>query len=145
MKRGEHVTFQSSRLSNLTCTQWLDTKAVLFLSTLLQPNSQTTVMRRVGHRYIRVSLPSSGKNDLKFMNGVDKHDKILSCFKYGALGHGTNKIWKRLFWHLVNICAANAWILFSETLQKERFKYYDNMAFRCELAKGLIGGYTCCK
>ena len=145
MKRGEHVTFQSSQLSNLMCTQWLDTKAVLFLSTLLQPNSQTTVMCRVGHRYIRVSTPRSGKNYSKFMTGVDKYDKILSCFKYGALGHGTNKIWKRLFWHLVNICAANAWILFSETSQKERSKYYDNMVFHCELAKGLIGGYTCHK
>ena len=97
MKRGEHVTFQSSQLSNLTCTQWLDTKTVLFLSTLLQPNSQTTVMHHVGHRYIRVSTPSSGKNYSKFMNGVDKHDKILSCFKYGSLGHGTNKIWKDYF------------------------------------------------
>ena len=142
MGRGEHVTFQSSRLSNLSCTQWVDTKAVLFLSTLSQPNSQTTVMRRVGHRYIRVSTPSSAKNYLLYMNGVDKHDKILSCFKYGALGHGTNKVWKHLFWHLMNICAANAWILFSETSQKEISKYYDNMAFRCELAKGLISGYT---
>ena len=142
IERGHHVTFQSSRLSNLCCTQWIDTKPVLFLSTLSQPKSQTTVMCHVGHRYIGVSTPSAAKNYSKFMNGIDKHDKILSCFKYGALGHGSNKVWKRLFWHLVNICAANAWILFAETSQKEKSKYYDNMAFRCELAKGLIGGYT---
>ena len=142
LDRGEYVTHQSAILSNLTCTLWQDTKDVRFLSTLSNPKSHTKVMHRVGHRYIQVTTPSCAKNYSNFMNGVDKHDKILSCFKYGALGHGSNKVWKHLFWHLVNMSCANAWILYSKTSTRQRSKYYDNMSFRIELAKGLIAGYS---
>ena len=113
-----------------------------FLSTLSHPSAHIKIMHTVGHRYIQVSTPSSAKNYSNSMNGVAKHVKILSCFKSGALGHKSNKFWKWIFWHLVNMCAANAWILFSETSQGQRLKYYDNMSFHCELAKDLIDGYT---
>lgn len=142
LARGESVTFQSSRLSNLTCTVWKDTKEVRFISTLNRPDITTKCLRRVGNRRIEVQTPSCAASYAKFYGSVDKYDRLCSHRVYGALGHGSNKVWKHLMWHFTNMAVANAWILFSKTSTRPKSKSYDHMAFRHELALQLIGGFS---
>ena len=142
LARGESITFQSSQLSNLTCTVWKDTKEVRFISTLNHPDISTKCLRRVGNRRIEVTTPSCAASYAHFYGAVDKYDRLCSHRVYGALGHGSNKIWKHLMFHFTNMAIANAWILFSETSTRPKPKYYDHMAFRHELATQLIGGYS---
>ena len=142
LARGESITFQTSRLSNLTCTVWKDTKEVRFISTLNHPDITTKCLRRVGNRRIEVTTPSCAASYAHFYGAVDKYDCLHSHHVYGALGHGSNKIWKHLMFHFTKMAIANAWILFSETSTRPKPKYYDHMAFRHELATQLIGGYS---
>ena len=142
LPRGESITFQSARLSNLTVTAWSDTKICCFLSTLNCPDIQTRCLRRVGNRRIEVTTPSSASSYGKFMGAVDNYDRLCSHRVYGALGHGSNKVWKHLLFHFTNMAIANAWILYSETSTRPKPKNYDHMAFRHELATQLIGGFS---
>ena len=142
--RCESITFQSSRLSNLTCTVWKDTKEVRFISTLNWPDIITKCVR-VGARRIEVNTPSCAASYAHFYSVVNKYDRHCLHHVSGALGHGSNKVWKHLMFHLTNMAVTNAWILFCETSTQPKPKYYDHMAFRYELATQLIGGFTSCK
>ena len=142
LPRGESITFQSTRLSNLMVTIWSDVKCVRFLSTLNRPDIQTKCIRRVGNRRIEVTTPSSGSSYGKYMGAVDNFDRLCSHRVYGALGHGSNKVWKHLLFHFTNMAIANAWILYSKISTRPKPKYYDHMAFRHELATQLIGGFS---
>ena len=142
LARGESITLQSARLSNLTVSLWSDTKYCRFLSTLNRPDIQTTCSRRVGNRRIEVTTPSSAASYGRYMGACDKFDRLCSHRVYGALGHGSNKVWKHLLFHFTNMAIANAWILYSETSTRPKPKYYDHMAFRHELATELIGGFS---
>ena len=145
LARGESITFQSSRLSNLTCTVWKDTKEVRFISTFNRPDIITKCIRRVGNRRIEVTTPSVAASYSNYYSAVDRYDRLCSHRVYGSLGHGSNKIWKHLMFHFTNMAIANAWILFSKTSTRPKSKNYDHMAFRHELATQLIGGYSCRK
>ena len=126
----------------MTCTVWKDTKEVRFISTLNRPDITTKCLRRVGARRIEVNTPSCAASYAQFYGAVDKYDKHCSHSVYGALGHGSNKVWKHIMFHLTNMAVANAWILFSKTSTRPKPKYYDHMAFRHELATQLIGGFS---
>ena len=141
-KEVNRWTFQSARLSNLTTTIWSDTRFVRFLSTLNRPDIETKCVRLVGSRRIEVTQPASACSYGKNYSAVDKFDRLCSHRVYGSLGHGSNKVWKHLLFHLTNMAIANAWILFCETSTRPRPKYYDHMAFRHELATELIGGFS---
>ena len=134
MTRGESITYQSGRLSNLTCTLWKDTKEVRFVSTVNQPHIITKCIRRVGARRIEVNTPSCAASYSRYYGAVDKYDRHCLHRVYGALGHSSNKVWKHLLFHFTNMAIANAWILFSETSTRPKRKYYDHLAFRHELA-----------
>ena len=140
--RGNSITFQSSRLANLTATVWQDTRDVRFLSTCNKPNVFTKCTRRVGSRRVEVTTPSSASSYHRYYGSVDSFDKILTKKLYGSLGHGSAKLWKHLLWHFTNMAIGNAWILFVETSTRDRSKYYDQMSFRHELATQLIGGFS---
>ena len=140
--RGESIVMQSSRLANLTATGWKDTRMVTFLSTLTNPQIITKCIRRVGSRRMEVPTPSSASSYSRYYGAVDAFDRLLSHKVYGALGHGSSKLWKHLLWHFVNLAIGNAWILYSLTATRDKSKYYDQMAFRHELATQLIGGFS---
>ena len=105
---GESIMFQSSHLSNLTCTVWKDTKEVRFISTLNHPDISTKCLRKVGNRRIEVTTPSCAASYAHFYGAVDKYDRLCSHSVYGALRHGSNKIWKHLMFHFTNMAIANA-------------------------------------
>ena len=97
--RGNSITFQSSRLANLTATVWQDTRDARFLSTCNKLNVFTKCTRRVGSRRVEVTTPSSASSYHRYYGSVDSFDKILTKRLYGSLGHGSAKFWKHLLWH----------------------------------------------
>ena len=134
MQWGESKSFQSKRLSNLTATVWQDTKDVRFLSTLNKPGIITKCTRRVGHRWIEVTMPSATSSYGKYYSAVDHYDRLCSKKVYGNLGHGSNKLWKHLMWHFCNLAIGNAWIIFQKVSQHQNPKKFDHLSFRHELA-----------
>ena len=141
MKRGDNKTFQSKRLSNLTCTVWKDTSIVWFASCLSKPTVSSHVHRRVGRHLVEVPVPGVAVTYGKYMGGVDKFDAMMMKKLYAKLGHASCKVWRHLLWYLVNMAISNAWILYKLTSTRQQPKNFDHMAFRLELAKHLIGGF----
>lgn len=146
LERGQYRMYQSKRLSNLTAAIWWDTKEVRFVSTMSNPTIRGNVVRRVNGHYRNVPIPTVGLQYQNFFNGVDKLDALVSKKVYGAIGHNSKKMWKHVFFYLVNLAIANAFILFKCTCTRgDLHADYDQFAFRLELAKQLIGGFTCRK
>lgn len=137
MNRGDHRTFQSSRLSNLTATVWSDTKEVSFISTASQPHIISKTHRRIAHRHVEVTIPAVAKQYGKNYSGVDKLDHLTSKKIYGGVSHSSRKVWKHLYFYFINLICAQSWILYQKTSTREQPKNYDHMAFRLELAKQL--------
>ena len=72
MLRGEMKTFQSTSLSNLTCTVWKDTKEVRFVSTMSNPTLLTHAVRRVKGQHVQVNMPHCASQYTKSYGGVDR-------------------------------------------------------------------------
>ena len=140
--RGQFITLQSKRLGNLTCTVWKDTKEVRFASTCSKPEISTHGHRRIGGRHVQVTMPSVATMYAKYMGGVDKLDRYISRRVYGTLGHGARKIWRHILWYIVNLCIANAWILYKLHSTRKKGKRFDQMEFRLELAEELINRFN---
>ena len=137
-----YETFQSERLSNLTATLWQDTKMVKLVSTLSDPTCETRSHRRIGGSYYDVPTPSCAKLYNKNMSRVDRLDRLVSKKVYGSLGHGARKVWRHILWYLVNLCIANAYIIYKEVSTRQTKANYDHMAFRLELAQELIAKFN---
>lgn len=142
LSRGEFKTFQDSDLSNLTCTVWKDTKEVRFASTMSNPELVTHAVRRVQHTHTNVSMPHCAHQYTKHYSGVDRFDTLRSK-KYGCLSRPSKKTWKHLLWFLVNCSLVNSWIIYQKSATGQRKKNYAHSNFRLDVAKGLIGGFTC--
>ena len=140
LQRGEHKTFQSTRLSNLTISVWKDTKEVCFGSTLSDPKITTNMHRRVGCCHVQVNTPGVSVTYGRYMSGVDLLDKMVSKKYYANLGHGSKKLWRHLLWYIVNLCIANSWVIYKMVSKWQCPKGYDHMAYRVELAEQLIDG-----
>ena len=77
------------------------------------------------------------------MNGVDKSDQLIG--KYNSL-RKTNKWWKTLFLHFIDIARVNSYILFNEFRKRnpdvpelQRPSHYSQLDFTLELIKQLAG------
>jgi len=142
LPRGEYRTYQSRRLSNLTTSIWWDTKEVRFVSTQANPEISGYAVRRVSGDPTNVTIPSIAQIYNLFYSGVDGLDQKVTKKVYGDIGHSSKKMWKHIFFYLVNISIANSFILYNHTSTREQPKQYDHFSFRLELAKDLIGGFS---
>lgn len=77
------------------------------------------------------------------MNGVDKSDQLIG--KYNSL-RKTNKWWKTLFLHFIDIARVNSYILFNEFRKRnpdipelKRPRHYNQLDFNFELIRQLAG------
>ena len=142
LQRGDHKTFQSARLSNLTISVWKDTKEVHFGSNLSDPQITTYVHRKVGCQHVQVNTPGVPVTYGCYMSDVDLLDKMVSKKYYADLGHGSKKLWRHLLWYIVNLCIANSWVIYKMVTRKQCPKGYDHMAYRVKLAEQLIDGFA---
>jgi len=140
MVRGEHKTYQDSKLPNLTVTVWQDTKQVRFASTLSKPDLLVNTFRRISATHVQVNQPHCAAQYSRFMGGVDRFDQQRSSY---TVGRPAKKYWKYLLWFLVNSSIVNAWVLYMKTSTRNNRKKYEQIDFRLELAEALIAGYSC--
>ena len=142
MVRGKHRVWQDANNRNLTCTLWQDTKLVSFLSTCTDPTVVTHCTRRINREYRRLSQPSSAHAYSKHYKAIDLMDCSVRNFCSGRKSVRSSKYYVTFcFDALIN----NAYILFLMTSTKPRPKNYSQMYFRLDLAKALLGNFTCRK
>lgn len=140
LNRGEHVALQDKIHPHLTLVAWQDTKVVRVCSTAWSPDRVTHCLRRVSAVRQRVNQPLSLSMYNKYYAGVDRFDQRRAKYRVGRF---SRKSWKYLFHFYVNAAIVNAWVLYAETSTRQKPKgRYEQLQFRHELMKELIGGYA---
>jgi hypothetical protein len=150
-KKSKRGDMRWVRLKEILALQWRDNKTVSVLSTMHKAKSVHLAKRRtkVNGAFVTldVSQPDAIKDYNANMSGVDKSDQLLN--KYNML-RKTNKYWKTLFFHFVDIARVNSYILFQDWRRQNpdytelhRKVNYSQLDFTQELIRqlGKIGEY----
>ena len=134
-QRGNSKTFQCG---DLTATVWQDNKPVAVVATNSDCTTSTSVTRRNrdGSR-MEVSCPQSVKLYNMFMGGVDRNDQLR---RYYNVRMKCRKMYKYIFWFLVDVSITNAYILY-KCFGDPDTKTTDLKTFRVDLSKSLIADY----
>lgn len=166
-KKYAFDVLQSTTEPYMTLSRFKDrsTKPVLLISTATSPTATATVSRLQKQPAIRVVFtdPDSKEEDAKRvivnkpavkyaklsvvapaalgvyqskMGGVDQVDQFLSYQRLGRLR--TRKMWKTLFWSVLDLSVHNAWVLYRRDVDPK----ISNKNFRVALAEELIGDYA---
>ena len=108
--RGYTDHMVSSETDVLVC-QWLDNKVVSVASNIHSVNPTHMVKRynRKEKRHIEVSCPHLIQQYNRNMGGVDKCDMLMSLYRNAMK---SNKWYKRIMFHLFDLCVVNAWLLY---------------------------------
>ncbi len=94
----------------ITCLKWKDKREVNMLSTF---HSDSMIDKRRRSRTVSGEIETIKKPHMvedynKHMGGVDMSDQFVLYYGYA---HRNNKWWKRVFFHLLDLCIVNAHIL----------------------------------
>lgn len=127
--------------------QWKDRRAVHMMSTAHTANSHVTATRKlkVAGQWKKVPIrkPRLVEEYNAGMLGVDRSDQLIAS--YNVLMKCV-RWWKTLFFHCIDIAVVNSFILFEahrrehpEIPELHRAPRYDQLAFRMELVKQLLG------
>ena len=129
--------------SKLVYTVWKDNKAVTVMSTAFPGHSTSTVKRRVKDRMgfsqlqdVPIPQPTAKYN--AFMGGVDKSDQFIS---YNRILRRTVRYWKTMFYHLLEICATNASIIYNWYRMVSGKKRLSETRFRDSLVCQIISKF----
>lgn len=122
---------------------WKDNNCVTVLSTAYPGHADSTTKRRGKDQSgqfasIDVPLPSAIKQYNQFMGGVDLSDKLIG---YHPVLRQTKRYWKTLMYHLVEIAAANAFVLYKWQCITENKKPPTESNFRDALVLDIIKRY----
>ena len=134
-ERGRNTTYQSG---NLTVTLWQDNKPVTIAANNSDPTVCTSVFRknRDGSR-AEIPCTQSVASYNQFMGGVDRNDQLRG---YYSVRMKCRKVYKYLFWFLLDVSITNSYILY-KCSSSEEHKTSDLKTFRVDLAKSLIADY----
>ena len=141
MIRGEHKMFQDANDKYLCSLVWQDTKAVKYISVAYSPTVVGVALRRVSHRYERVSQPLIATMYNSFYQSVDRFDQLKQ--KY-LVNRRSYRSWKYLWYFCFQSMIVNSYILYKKT-HPDIPKSFSHIDFRLKLAKGLIGNFSCRK
>ena len=117
--------------------KWKDKRDVFLLSTL-HDDSMVEVQRRL--RFVtggteKIWKPKAVDKYNKYMGGVDQSDQLVLYYRYS---HWQVKWWRRVLFHLLDLCLVNAQILYN-TVHGNKLTQID---FRIAVAKALLNGYS---
>lgn len=113
---------------------WKDNKYVSLLSSYAGTNPITTVARfdRKEKKMIQVDCPNVIREYNKHMGGVDLLDSLMGRYKIYLK---SRKWYIRLFYHLIDLCTVNAWLLYKRVHnQKGHSNLKNQYEFRAEIA-----------
>ena len=130
LQPGEMKSYKDGPVTGL---KWFDKRVVVALSTL-HDESWTTVSRRsrlAPGGTETISKPNMIDQYNKYMGGVDKADQLV---QYYSFQHYSKKWWKRVFFHLLDLCLVNAYIVYTTT----QTTHMSHMDFRLAVAADLI-------
>ena len=102
--------------SPIVYTVWRDAHAVCVMSSAFPGHSESTVSKKkinpkTGNvDMCEITIPLVVQKYNKYMGGVGKSDQYLS---YHNVLQKTVRYWKTLFYHMVDIAAVNAFILYN--------------------------------
>ena len=124
------------REGNLLFMQWRDNKIVNFLSTIHTKSKEIFYCKRrskLGNKFqkLEVEQPYLVRDYNKYMSGVDRSDQLI-C-KYNTL-RKTDKYWKTIFYHLLDIARINSYILYKEHTNN---KHLGQLDFTLQLIRQL--------
>jgi hypothetical protein len=144
-KISERGDMRWVRLEEVLALQWRDNKTVSVLTTIHNATDLSQAQRRTKKNGVfetlHVKQPGAIRDYNAHMGGVDKSDQLLN--KYNML-RKTNKYWKTLFFHFLDIARVNSYILFQDWRKKNpdyeelhRNKNYSQLGFTEELIRQL--------
>ena len=108
------------------------------MATNVQPDETGTVRRRQTDTTVRdMQAPMAIMSYNKWMGGVDRGDQPRQYYHLCLKSH---KVYKYIFWFLMDVSIANSFVLHQHNTSTSTFTPFK--AFRLELGKGLIGGYN---
>jgi hypothetical protein len=111
---------------NLLAIKWKDKKDVALLSTKHGATmSLTTSCRPTPTQKLK---PTVIMDYNSHMGGVDLNDQLL---QYYAMSRKTMKWWKKLFFHLFNMCTANAYIIW-KMYSPKKMTHHDFLVQLCK-------------
>lgn len=117
----------------LALTSWFDNKPVNMLSTYVGTKPTTKKRRyfRKERQYKEIDCPQAVEIYNRHMGGVDLLDSMLGLYRI----HLRSKKWyKRIFFHMIDLCVVNAWILWR---RKNTNDYLSLFAFKLAISEHL--------
>ena len=147
-KEKARGTMRWQRDSPSLVLQWVDSKVVAMISTIVNANDSVQVKRRVKNddgawNSVNVRQPQVFAMYNQYMNAVDRSDQILASHN---VQRKCTRWWKTLFYHLIDISVFNSFILFREHQKNnpdnpalKRTSEYSQNDFREEIISGICG------
>ncbi len=111
-----------------------------FISTA-DTTETVTVSRRIREKKVDVSAPMAIKNYNKYIDGVDRHDRLRSTFLLGKKLH-FKKYYVKLFLFLCDIGFTNAWIYYKMCNPDATKKYGSRADFFESIAEAMVNPNT---
>lgn len=138
MNKNDIISFYCG---NMLCFSWIDNKPVYIL-TNNHTNEFFTVSKSFKsdinnynnnyNNYTKIqNKPQAILKYNQYAHGVDRADQLMAYYKYN---HKTVKVWKRIFFFLLEASIINSFVLY-KTGHKTRI---EGRKFRLELAKSIL-------
>lgn len=108
MARGEVAIRHKD---GLYAMKWCDNKSVLLASNFYVPGFAMVSRTIKGSNNIDVECPNLIQNYNKYMGGVDLSDRLVQTY---ARDRQSKKNWHRIFFHFLDLCVVNAFLLYKE-------------------------------
>lgn len=95
----------------IAVTKWADNKCVTLASSYAADNRETFVKRycKASKRKVDVKCPTVISEYNQHMGGVDLAGMFVSLYRTGSK---SRKWYKRIYYHLIDICVNNAWLVY---------------------------------
>ena len=126
--------------SDIVIVKWVDNSTVTVVSNYVGIQPESVIQRWCREKKERCDVPCPRIVYVynKKMGGVDLADMLISLYRIQA---NTKRWYIKIFWHLVDICKVNAWLLYRRHYEQMGFparKRKSLMNFSCEIAEALI-------